>query len=138
MLLLLSLILIGLALLVHGLPEHTVIEGFNYKTCKSRGFSTRFCLATPTAGSSTGVCKCADGADGITVKSTGARCFCGRIITDPWLRSNTPLIYDGSNLPGHGTMGGRANLSADGTSSSVTEEGKRKSAGRWWYRFTWI
>ena len=87
----------------------------------------------------------------MTVKGTGARCFCGRVLSDPWLRSTTPLIYDGSMLPGdvastasHGSTASHAGEVSD-TQLTITpsnvdtkKETMAQNKGKWWYRFTWI
>ena len=71
-------IIVSITILSLALPNLVTREGFSYKKCINRGFSSDFCLTTPIAGATTNVCLCKDGSEGVTMYGTGARCMCGK------------------------------------------------------------
>ena len=137
------LLFIGLLVVVVtlSLTDDTTKEGFSYKRCINRGFSSSFCLTTPIAGATTDVCPCKDGSTGVTMYGTGARCMCGTELTDEWLQSREPLLYDGSQfVPGTGTeksslLNNEADVDAE---KSEKDKLANKNKGRWWYKIEWI
>ncbi len=120
------------------LCQQPTIEGFSYATCRNKGFTPGFCVATPVAGSANGICSCADGSVGITMKGTGARCICGKAISEPWDQSKKPLLYDG--IPSMRTT------SRTHTTTGDLEEGQhtgsktsgKPNLGSWWLKVKWI
>ena len=118
--------------------QQPTIEGFSYATCRNKGFTPGFCVATPVAGSANGTCSCADGSLGITIQGTGARCICGKAISEPWNQSKKPLLYDG--------VASMRTTSRTHRTSSNSEEGphtnrkipKTLNPGSWWLQVKWI
>ena len=122
------------------MTDDSTKEGFSYKRCINRGFSSRFCLATPIAGATTDICPCKDGSTGVTMYGTGARCMCGTELTDEWLQSRDPLLYDGSQFgPGTGMSGETSSLlNNEADADAEKEESGKINKGRWWYKIEWI
>ena len=135
LLLFIGLLAVGVTL---SLTDDSTKEGFSYKRCINRGFSSRFCLATPIAGATTDLCPCKDGSTGVTMYGTGARCMCGKELTDEWLQSRDPLLYDGSQF-GPGTGSERSSLlNNEADVDAKKDELGKISKGRWWYKIEWI
>jgi hypothetical protein len=125
-------------LLIFELFDQPTIEGFSYATCRSKGFTPGFCVATPVAGSADGTCNCADGSVGITIKGTGARCICGKTISEPWNQSKKPLLYDGHpslrTVPRTHTVISDTEGAEDAGHAASIKHGQ----GSWWFQVKWI
>ena len=138
----LLLIIVSMTILSLALPNLVTREGFSYKKCINRGFSSDFCLATPIAGATTNVCRCKDGSDGVTMYGTGARCMCGKELTDEWLQSREPTVYNGSQLQVYPTPSIRdvedRQNELDARTKDKEKEIKKVNKGRWWYKIEWI
>ena len=115
-------------------------ESFSYKRCREQGFTMPFCLETPTASMTTGTCTCTDGTIGITQQSTGARCICNSEINRPWLRSDDPLVYDGSAKECSPSWTDDSEKIGRKPETNLSELNKheRQDKGRWWFRFQWV
>ena len=139
----LLLVIVCLTILSLTLQNLGTREGFSYKKCINRGFSSDFCLTTPIAGATTNVCRCKDGTTGVTMYGTGARCMCGKELTDEWLQSREPIVYDGSQLqdypqdyPQRSNDEGTDEL--DTSTKDKRKDVKKINKGRWWYKIEWI
>lgn len=52
------------------------IEGFNYNSCRAKGFSKEFCVTTPTGAMGVGTCLCDDGSIGMQLPGFYGDCVC--------------------------------------------------------------
>ena len=137
-----SLFLIGVLAVgvILSLTDDSTKEAFSYKRCINRGFSSSFCLATPIAGATSDICRCHDGSTGVTMYGTGARCMCGKELTDEWLQSRDPLVYDGSQYDG-GADSDESGSTPPRNDADIIEDLDKKgkiNKGRWWYKIEWI
>lgn len=52
------------------------VEGFNYSSCRDKGFSKEFCVTTPTGAIGVGSCLCGDGRVGMQLPGFFGECVC--------------------------------------------------------------
>lgn len=63
-------------------------EGFtgSFADCKSKGFTTEFCVQTPIATMGVGTCLCEDGNLGLQMPGFGGQCVCQQALANPLYR----------------------------------------------------
>ena len=64
----------------------TTREGFSYNECRDKGFSKEFCVTTPIAAQSTGICLCDNGSVGLQMPGFGGACVCNQGLYNPLYR----------------------------------------------------
>lgn len=63
-------------------------EGFtgSFAECRSRGFTTEFCVKTPAATWGVGTCLCENGSIGLQMPGFGGQCVCQHALANPIYR----------------------------------------------------
>lgn len=58
----------------------------SFADCRSRGFTTEFCVQTPIATMGVGTCLCDDGNLGLQMPGFGGKCVCQQALANPLYR----------------------------------------------------